>query len=238
MSVNLLNVYGGYMVRNVSWPGLGDEELLIAVANTAHGERDELADAGSIRAWWHSLHASRATQEDGSRAAESVATLRALRGLIRGLALRNNGIESGPGTAGLDGLALRLDLRGAPSLRADVPGDLAGDICAATVAALLRATARPGWSRVKACRGDDCAWVFIDGSRNTSRRWCAMANCGNRAKMATFRDRHRGVSNRRSEVPAADRYISPASSGEAQRGRQESQPEHRQRAEQRPHRQR
>lgn len=177
------------MTRTVSWPGLGDEDLLIAVANTAHGERDELADAGSVRAWWRGLCAAAPTS--GS-AEESVATLRAMRGLIRGLALRNNGIEPDlSGTSGLDGLALRLDLRGAPSLRADEPGDLARDISAATVAALLRATARPGWSRVKACRGDDCRWVYIDGSRNASRRWCAMANCGNRAKMATFRDRHR-----------------------------------------------
>ena len=180
------------MVRNISWPGLGDEDLLIAVANTAHGERDELADAASVRAWWHGLNAPVAGRDSGSEAPESVATLRALRGLIRGLALRNNGIEPDmSGTYGLDGLALRLDLGETPSLRADVPGDLATDIGAATVAALLRATARPGWSRVKACRGDDCRWVYIDGSRNASRRWCAMANCGNRAKMATFRDRHR-----------------------------------------------
>jgi predicted RNA-binding Zn ribbon-like protein len=118
--------------------------------------------------------------------------LRSLRVLIRGLALRNNGIEPDLSeTSGLEALPLRLDLRGTPSLRADLPGDLARDICAATVAALLRATARPDWSRVKACRGDDCRWVFIDGSRNTSRRWCAMANCGNRAKMATYRSRHR-----------------------------------------------
>jgi len=181
------------MTRTVSWPGLGDEELVVAVANTAHGERDELADAGSVRAWWRALGAAAPTS--GS-AEESVATLRALRGLIRGLALRNNGIEPDlSGTSALDGLALRLDLRGAPSLRAEEPGDLARDISAATVAALLRATARPGWSRVKACRGEDCRWVYIDGSRNTSRRWCAMANCGNRAKMATFRDRHRTPSH-------------------------------------------
>jgi predicted RNA-binding Zn ribbon-like protein len=180
------------MVRNVSWPGLGDEELLIAVANTAHGEDDELADAAAVRAWWRDMGAPVPTRYRRSEAPENVSTLRALRSLIRGLALRNNGIEPDlHGTSGLDGLALRLDLRGAPSLRADEPGDLARDISAATVAALLRATARPGWSRVKACRGDDCRWVFIDSSRNTSRRWCAMANCGNRAKMATFRDRHR-----------------------------------------------
>lgn len=180
------------MARTVSWPGLGDEELVIAVANTAHGECDELADARSVRAWWRGLGAPVATRDGHSEAPESVAMLRAMRDLIRGLALRNNGIEPDlSGQAELDGLPLRLDLRGAPSLRADEPGDLARDISAATVAALLRATARPGWSRVKACRGDDCRWVFIDGSRNTSRRWCAMANCGNRAKMATFRDRHR-----------------------------------------------
>ena len=118
--------------------------------------------------------------------------LRTLRGLIRGLALRNNGIEPDPADlSGLDGLTLRPDLRGSPSLRADPSGDLARDVSAATVTALLRATARPAWPRFKACRGDDCRWVFVDGSRNTSRRWCAMANCGNRAKMATFRDRHR-----------------------------------------------
>ena len=28
----------------------------------------------------------------------------------------------------------------------------------------------------------DCAWLFIDETRNRSRRWCSMASCGNRAK--------------------------------------------------------
>jgi predicted RNA-binding Zn ribbon-like protein len=163
---------------------LTDEELLIAVANTAHVEQDELADADSVRRWWHGPHTESAP--------ESVAMLRTLRALIRGLALRNNGIESDlPPASALDGLGLRFDLRSTPSLRADQPGDLARDIAAATVAALLRATARPGWSRVKACRGEDCRWVFVDGSRNSSRRWCDMAGCGNRAKIAAFRERRR-----------------------------------------------
>jgi predicted RNA-binding Zn ribbon-like protein len=182
------------MTQAVDWPGLGDEELLIAVANTAHGEEDEFADTGAVRAWWRALSGPVPTRRGRSQAAESVAMLRALRVLIRGLALRNNGIEPELSQlSGLDTLTLRPDLRGTPSLRADVPGDLARDISAATVAALLRATARPGWPRFKACRGDDCRWVFVDGSRNTSRRWCDMANCGNRAKVATFRDRHRSA---------------------------------------------
>jgi predicted RNA-binding Zn ribbon-like protein len=124
--------------------------------------------------------------------------LRALREVIRGLALENNGIDPELArSSSVEALTLRLDLRGIPSLRADGPGDLAQDICAAAVTALLRAMARPGWPRFKACRGDDCRWVFLDGSRNTSRRWCDMANCGNRAKIATFRDRRRSVPSSR-----------------------------------------
>lgn len=36
--------------------------------------------------------------------------------------------------------------------------------------------------RLKQCGGEDCAWLFVDESRNRSRRWCDMADCGNRAK--------------------------------------------------------
>jgi predicted RNA-binding Zn ribbon-like protein len=35
---------------------------------------------------------------------------------------------------------------------------------------------------VRACANPDCRWLFIDASRNGSRRWCLMAACGNRAK--------------------------------------------------------
>ncbi|HLI50521.1 MAG TPA: CGNR zinc finger domain-containing protein [Thermomicrobiaceae bacterium] len=36
--------------------------------------------------------------------------------------------------------------------------------------------------RVRQCAGDDCGWLFLDTSRNHSRRWCDMSDCGNRAK--------------------------------------------------------
>ncbi|MDH3403923.1 MAG: CGNR zinc finger domain-containing protein [Acidobacteriota bacterium] len=32
------------------------------------------------------------------------------------------------------------------------------------------------------CRADRCSWLFLDRSRNRSRRWCDMRTCGNRAK--------------------------------------------------------
>lgn len=36
--------------------------------------------------------------------------------------------------------------------------------------------------RVRECDGDRCTWLFLDTSRNRSRRWCSMESCGNRAK--------------------------------------------------------
>ena len=36
--------------------------------------------------------------------------------------------------------------------------------------------------RVKECATDNCTWVFLDASKNRSRRWCEMKECGNRAK--------------------------------------------------------
>lgn len=36
--------------------------------------------------------------------------------------------------------------------------------------------------RVGECQGDGCGWLFLDMSRNRSRRWCSMEECGNREK--------------------------------------------------------
>jgi predicted RNA-binding Zn ribbon-like protein len=36
--------------------------------------------------------------------------------------------------------------------------------------------------RVRQCADETCGWLFIDRSRNRSRRWCDMSSCGNRAK--------------------------------------------------------
>ena len=40
--------------------------------------------------------------------------------------------------------------------------------------------------KVKACADSACGWLFIDVSRNQSRRWCDMQDCGNRAKATRF----------------------------------------------------
>ncbi|HEU5315697.1 MAG TPA: CGNR zinc finger domain-containing protein [Chloroflexota bacterium] len=36
--------------------------------------------------------------------------------------------------------------------------------------------------RVRECDNDPCGWLFVDLSRNRSRRWCDMRDCGNRVK--------------------------------------------------------
>ncbi len=40
---------------------------------------------------------------------------------------------------------------------------------------------------VKQCGGEECGWLFLDTSRNRSRRWCDMADCGNLAKVRRWR---------------------------------------------------
>ena len=35
---------------------------------------------------------------------------------------------------------------------------------------------------VRECMGRGCGWLFLDTSRNRTRRWCDMRTCGNRAK--------------------------------------------------------
>jgi predicted RNA-binding Zn ribbon-like protein len=47
----------------------------------------------------------------------------------------------------------------------------------------------PELVRVRECAGDPCGWVFLDLSKNASRRWCDMADCGNRAKARRYRER-------------------------------------------------
>lgn len=44
-------------------------------------------------------------------------------------------------------------------------------------------------SRANKCKS--CEWLFYDKSRNRSRRWCVMEDCGNRNKVNSFNTRQR-----------------------------------------------
>jgi predicted RNA-binding Zn ribbon-like protein len=45
--------------------------------------------------------------------------------------------------------------------------------------------------RLHACASATCRWLFLDTSRNRTRRWCDMKICGNRAKARRFSAAHR-----------------------------------------------
>ena len=38
---------------------------------------------------------------------------------------------------------------------------------------------------LRECAAEECEWLFLDTSKNHSRRWCSMKECGNRSKART-----------------------------------------------------
>jgi predicted RNA-binding Zn ribbon-like protein len=46
-------------------------------------------------------------------------------------------------------------------------------------------------TRLRTCQNPECLLVFYDTTRNHARRWCSMAACGNRAKVAAHYRRGR-----------------------------------------------
>jgi predicted RNA-binding Zn ribbon-like protein len=48
-------------------------------------------------------------------------------------------------------------------------------------------TNREDLAHVRRCEGNTCGWLFLDSSKNHSRRWCDMRDCGNLAKVRRHR---------------------------------------------------
>lgn len=51
-------------------------------------------------------------------------------------------------------------------------------------------------SRLRECGGENCGWLFEDTSKNRSRQWCYMPDCGNLEKVRRFRARRGSKSKR------------------------------------------
>ncbi|QIE27223.1 CGNR zinc finger (plasmid) [Caballeronia sp. SBC1] len=54
---------------------------------------------------------------------------------------------------------------------------------------LAKLVCEEDFTHVKACEGPRCTLMFADHTRGHARRWCSMAICGNRAKVAAHRKR-------------------------------------------------
>jgi predicted RNA-binding Zn ribbon-like protein len=60
-------------------------------------------------------------------------------------------------------------------------------------AAELLTSAKLG--RVKVCGGEGCGWMFLDESRNASRKWCESRDCGNRERVRKYLARKKHTSD-------------------------------------------
>ena len=68
---------------------------------------------------------------------------------------------------------------------------LAQELGAVTAMGLAVLLSDNRWDRIHICEGDRCLDVFVDRSRNRSRRFCSPEVCGNRASVAAYRERAR-----------------------------------------------
>ncbi|MCW2613433.1 MAG: zf-CGNR multi-domain protein [Frankiales bacterium] len=59
--------------------------------------------------------------------------------------------------------------------------------------ALVEVLREDGLARLRLCEAPECEAVFVDLSRNRSRRYCDTGNCGNRMHVAAYRARLKSV---------------------------------------------
>lgn len=69
----------------------------------------------------------------------------------------------------------------------DTPLSILAPVAEAAADLLVRDDAE----RIKLCEGEICVLWFLDQTKSHSRRWCSMELCGNRNKVAAYRDRRR-----------------------------------------------
>jgi predicted RNA-binding Zn ribbon-like protein len=158
----------------------GEDELARAI-----GARDWLADHELLDA------TVRLTSADQRRVV-------AVREALRALLLANNGVPLEPDAVEvLNAVSERapLEARFDPAGRVGVTGRRGGidGALGQLLAVVVQAVADGTWTRLKACREDECQWAFYDRSRNRSGQWCVMAVCGNRNKARSYRERRRDI---------------------------------------------
>jgi len=69
--------------------------------------------------------------------------------------------------------------------------DVTRSVTAAAAAGLLQLILAKGLDRLGLCAAHGCAGVYVDLTRNHSRRYCTPEICGNRTNLAAYRARRR-----------------------------------------------
>lgn len=172
--------------------GRPELDLLATVTGRLRGEpTDALASPPDLGRW---LAAAGLTEVAPAPAEAELVHARALREVLYRLALAR---AEGRPLADDDRRHLNecaAEPAAPPQLGDDGKSRRSGD-----VRGLLAGLARAGVellgcelsSRIRQCEGPSCAILYLDTSRRGDRRWCSMAGCGNRAKVAEFRQRER-----------------------------------------------
>ncbi len=70
--------------------------------------------------------------------------------------------------------------------------DSAASLLEPVAASLADLLASDALRNVRQCEAHDCTLRFLDTTKSRRRRWCSMALCGNRMKVAAFRSRKQG----------------------------------------------
>jgi predicted RNA-binding Zn ribbon-like protein len=160
---------------------------------------DQLSDPEALRAWL----AGRGLLDPGEHlGAADLQRATEVREALRALLHANAGEPiDAEAVATLDRAArnARLLVRFAGDGRASLEPDAAGvEQALARLLAIVYSSMEEGtWSRLKACRNDECRWAFYDHSKNRSGRWCTMESCGNAMKARAYRRRRSAPGRRR-----------------------------------------
>lgn len=78
------------------------------------------------------------------------------------------------------------------SVEVDPFGWRADDVAGAVRLAVWRLFEDEDLGRLRQCGDEGCGWLFLDRSKNGSRRWCSSGDCGNRARARRHYERARG----------------------------------------------
>jgi predicted RNA-binding Zn ribbon-like protein len=169
-----------------------EADLLVEFVNSRDLEEgtDSIADPELLADWIAERTGDYLPPPDEDGHARALALRESLRALLRA----NNGVEaSEEELAPLREAAERSRYR--TTISADGQLDLAparSDLSgfeARLLLALERIQSQGAWPRLKACTDDGCQWAFLDATRNRSRTWCSMEECGNRQKTRRYRQR-------------------------------------------------
>jgi predicted RNA-binding Zn ribbon-like protein len=176
----------------------GRLELVQAFINTADIENgtDRIATAEGLERWLARQELIPGPTAPPECDGREVETAIALREALRALCLANNGLKPDlDALTALDVASANLHLHltarfaadGKISLEPDETGirQALAEILTIVFGALHDGT----WNRLKACASDTCQFAFYDHSKNRSGHWCTMAECGNRAKVRSYRAR-------------------------------------------------